>query len=202
MICYLLAGVGMAAAFITRKDGYWLLPFFIAAAVIGGIFVLADIDLTGRAFRLISAALPAVMTVAVVLTICSINNKYYNVFTLTDFNGGSFADCYGAMTGLSHENLHPLVAVPEDVRQRMYEGCVSFGQFEYYPEESTIKKGYAGGRTGDYQSGSFYWALRRSADEPGIYESPQKADRFWEKPAGEVNRLRKRMKMPCRPAVH
>lgn len=114
--------------------------FFIAAAVIGGIFVLADKDLTGRAFRLISAALPAVMTVAVVLTICSINNKYYNVFTLTDFNGGSFADCYGAMTRLSHENWHPLVAVPEDVRQRMYEGCVSFGQFEYYLEESNIKK--------------------------------------------------------------
>lgn len=140
MICYLLAGVGMAAAFITREDGYWLLPFFIAAAVIGGIFVLADKDLTGRAFRLISAALPAVMTVAVVLTICSINNKYYNVFTLTDFNGGSFADCYGAMTRLSHENWHPPVAVPEDVRQRMYEGCVSFGQFKYYLEESNIKK--------------------------------------------------------------
>ena len=192
VICYLLAGVGMAAAFITREDGYWLLPFYIAAAVIGGIFVLLDKNLDKKAFRLISTALPAVLTVASVLTICSINYKYYNVFTLTDFNGGSFADCYGAMTRLSHENWHPLVAVPEDVRQRMYEGCPSFKQFEYYLEESAIKKGYASGRTGDYQSGSFYWALRRSADELGIYESPQKARRFWEQLAGEVNRLREK----------
>ena len=49
--------------------------FFIAAAVIGGIFVLADKDLTGRAFRLISAALPAVMTVVAVILMTNTKNR-------------------------------------------------------------------------------------------------------------------------------
>ena len=187
----ILSGISLGLAYITREDGYWLLPFAIAASVICAVYIIIDKQIDKKALRLISMTIPGIITVLAVITICSINYIYYDVFTLTDFNSGAFARCYGAMTTLHHENWRPLVTVPKDVRERMYEECPSFAPFEEYLEEDGIvNAGYCSPRTGDYQAGSFYWAIRKAAQYIGIYETPHTAENFWNELADEVESLR------------
>ena len=187
----ILSGISLGLAYITREDGYWLLPFAIAASLICAVYIVLDKQLDKKILRLISLIIPGIITITAVITICSINYKYYDVFTLTDFNSGAFARCYGAMTTLSHENWRPLVTVPQDVREKMYEECPSFAPFEEYLEQGgIIHKGYCSPQTGDYQAGSFYWAIRKTAQLMGIYETPETAERFWNQLADEVESLR------------
>lgn len=187
-----VAGLSLAFAWTCREDGYWLLPFAVAAIAICIIYIIIDKELKNKLLRIASTAVPAVITAAFVLTICSINNKYYGVFTLSDFNNGSFADAFGAMTTLSHDDWHPFISVPEDVRMRMYEDCPSFTQFYDYLDapDSAVKRAYSTARLGDYKSGQLYWAVRRTATELGIYDSRQKAEDFWAQLAVEVNAMR------------
>jgi len=185
-----LAGIALGCAFIGREDGYWLFPFYAAAVVICIVYIFTDKKLKNKAMRIASMAVPAVFTAVFALTICSINNKYYGVFKITDFNSGAFARCYGAMTRLPHREWHPLVAVPKDVRRLIYDECEGAQELEYWMEESGIRVAYGSSRVdGDYQSGSCYWALRRSAQEMGVYTDPQSAAQFWDTLAGQVEAL-------------
>ena len=131
-----LAGLALGCAWISREDGYWLLPFGIVAITICIIYIIIDKKLNKKAARIATCVLPLVITVSIVLTICSLNLKYYGVFTLSDFSDGAFADAFGAMTTLSHEDWHPLISVPEDVRMRMYDDCPSFEQFYEYIDKA------------------------------------------------------------------
>ncbi len=188
----LVAGVSLAMAWTTREDGFWLLPFAIVAITTCIIYIIIDKKLKNKLLRIATTAIPAVITAAFILTICSINNKYYGVFTLSDFDDGPFADCFGAMTTLSHRDWHPLVSVPEDVRMRMYEDCPSFAQFYEYLDapDSRIKQGYSTRDLGDYKSGQLYWAIRRAATELGIYDTAVGAQEFWAQLAEEVEIMR------------
>ena len=187
-----VAGLALGLAWICREDGYWLLPFGIVAITICIIYIIIDKQLKNKLLRVACGAIPAAITVAVVMAVCSINYKYYGVSTLSDFSDGAFADAFGAMTTLSHADWHPLVSVPEDVRMRMYADCPSFEQFYEYIDKdgSKIKKGYSTKDLGDYKSGQLYWGLRRAADELGIYENRQKAEAFWAQLAVEVEAMR------------
>ena len=187
-----VAGIALGLAWITREDGYWLLPFGVVAITICIIYILIDKKLKNKLIRILSATIPAVITSLIVLSVCAINYKHYGVFTLSDFSDGAFADAFGAMTTLSHEDWHPLISVPEDVRMRMYDDCPSFVQFYDYIDKdgSQIKKGYSTRDLEDYKSGQLYWGLRRAANEIGIYESRNKAESFWAQLAIEVEAMR------------
>lgn len=187
-----LAGLGLGLAWISREDGFWLLPFAVVAIAICIIYIVIDKQLKNKGVRIALTTIPAVITLIFVLTICNLNNKYYGVFTLSDFDDGAFAQCFGTMTSLSHKNWHPLVSVPEDVRIRMYEDCPSFKQFYQYldAEDSAIRRGYRNSEIGDYKSGHLYWGMRRAAQELGIYETAKGAEEFWSQLAAEVEALR------------
>lgn len=187
-----VAGIALGCGWICREDGFWLLPFGIVAIAICIIYIIIDKELKNKGLRIVLTSVPAVITLACVLTICNLNNKYYGVFTLSDFDDGAFAQCFGTMTSLSHKDWHPLVSVPEDVRMRMYDGCPSFKQFYQYldDEDSSIRRGYRNKEIGDYKSGHLYWGMRRAAQELGIYETAAEAEKFWSQLAAEVEALR------------
>ena len=55
-----IAGVALGLSWITREDGYWLLPFGIAAITICTIYILNDKELKNKLVRIASATIPAV----------------------------------------------------------------------------------------------------------------------------------------------
>ncbi|MEG1862594.1 MAG: hypothetical protein RR198_03215 [Oscillospiraceae bacterium] len=175
----ILSGIGLGTAWITREDGFWLLPYGIVAIILTGVFILKHKTLSHKALRIFLMSIPFVITLGFVITICSINNKYYDRFIISDFTSKEFKTAYGNMTRLSCREWNPLVAVPIDVRERMYKECDCLEGFRYYLEESAIKNAYSNSDSGEYQSGSFYWALRRCAQELGIYKDAKTAEKFY-----------------------
>ncbi|MBQ3394197.1 MAG: hypothetical protein IJI56_06970 [Firmicutes bacterium] len=185
-----LSGIGLALAYVSREDGYWIWPFAVTGFVIVRIYVAVDRQVEKKAAKLlVSLAIPVICTFAAVSTICSLNQKYYGQYILTDFAKGPFAECYANMTRLSHEDWNPLVAVPRDVRERLYEQCPSFAEFEEILEEGVARKAYYNSELDDYQSGAFYWALRLSAQLLGHSSSCTEAMEFWSRLSDEVEKV-------------
>jgi hypothetical protein len=182
-----LAGLALGGGGICREDGLWLLPFAACAVLICIIYIINSQNLRQKAKRVLILFIPGVLIVLSFFTICIINYKYYNRFTISDFSGGEFAACYGAMTRPEHEKWNPLVAVPFDVRKNLYETCPDFAPFEPLLESGNIKKAFYNTELQDYSSGAFYWALRRGAQQLGIYDSYDNSQKYWENLARQVN---------------
>lgn len=183
-----LAGIGFGSAKITREDGVWLLPFALAATVITLVYILKEKGLDKKLLRCAALAVPYGILAAFVLTVCGLNYRYYGVFATSDFSEGGFAAAYGAMTRVEHESDDPMVPIPRDVREKLYAAVPELEPLRYWLEEyKPFQNGYMNSSAGDYMAGSFYWVLRRAAQEEGIYDSAVNAERYWRQVADAVN---------------
>lgn len=183
-----LAGVGLGTARITREDGIWLLPFALVGTAVILVTILREKGLDHKLVRCLAQAVPYGVLAACVLAVSAVNYAWYGVFTTSDFSEGSFAAAYGAMTRVEHEDWNPLVPVPEDVRLKLYDAVPELQPLRYWLEEyKPFQNGYMNKELGDYQAGSFYWVLRRAAQEEGIYETAAGAERYWQTVADAIN---------------
>ncbi|MDD4849401.1 MAG: hypothetical protein PHO10_01730 [Gemmiger sp.] len=194
-----LAGVGLAAGYVTREDaGLFLLPF----AVAGSLVILVTLATRRRFHQAAWLVLPYALLGIVVNTICIVNNKYYGVYALSDFSTGAFADAMGAMARVESEaagGYTPLVGVPADVRQKLYDAVPALKPLAYWLEEDAqLQNDFRDPALGDYRAGSFYWAIRRAAQFEGIYADAPTAERYWAGVAEEINRLCDEGVLPAR----
>lgn len=184
------AGIGLGLAWITREDGVWLMPFALAGSAIAAVWVLKKRGLGQKLWRCAALALPFGLLAVCVNALCAVNWAYYGVYALSDFSGGSFAQAFGAMTRVEHEHWQPLVSVPQDVRQKLYAQVPELQPLEYWLEEyQPMRNGYLNKELGDYQTGSFYWVLRRAAQEEGVYKNAPTAQAYWQAVADKINAL-------------
>jgi hypothetical protein len=185
-----LAGVGFGAAKITREDGIWLAPFAILGTIIILIAVLRAKNLDKKLLRCVSLAVPFGILAACVLAMSAANYAHYGVFCTSDFSEGPFAAAYGAMTRVTHENDDGLIPVPKDVREKLYQNVPELKRLEPWLEQNkAIQNAYLNKKKGDYQAGSFYWVLRRAAQEEGIYDNAADAAAYWQTIADQINAL-------------
>lgn len=184
-----LAGLGFGLAKITREDGVWLLPFALAATVITAVFILREKGLDKKLLRCAALALPYGLLAACVLAVSLVNYNYYGVFATSDFSEGSFAAAYGAMTRIEQpEGTDSLVPVSRQVREQLYQAVPQLQPLRYWLEEyAPFQNGYMNSSAGDYMAGSFYWVLRRAAQEEGVYASAPQADAYWRGVAEAIN---------------
>ncbi len=184
-----LAGAGLGAAMLTREDGWWLLPFAVAAAVVTLLFVLRGAGELGgqKAAKVACLFLPFALMAAMNLGWRGMNYAHYGRFITTDFSNGEFADAYGALTRIGHENWDPKVDVPKDVREKVYAASPEFAKLQPYLESDDYYNRYVG--VGDYSSGALYWAIREAAAKIGVYATPQTAESYFTALAAEVNAL-------------
>ena len=184
-----MGGLGMGLAWITREDGMWLLPFAVVAVIATAVAVLR-LGLPRRAGRLAALALPFALTALCVNAVCLVNWQHYGLWATSDFSTGPFAEAFGAMTRITHEDWDPLVAVPADVREKLYDQVPELAGLEYWLEEDEkFRDAWIGRPDGDYQTGGFYWALRRAAQYEGWYETPATAAEHWQAVADAINAL-------------
>ena len=143
-----------------------------------------------KALKSLAALLPFGMLAASIGVVCALNQSWYGVAVLSDFSGGSFADAIGAMTRVKEEDWQLLVSVPTSVRRQLYQAVPQLQPLEYWLEEDEdLQNSYRNPELDDYQSGSFYWALRQAAQNEGVYETPQKAEEYWAGVAQAINTL-------------
>lgn len=186
-----LSGVGLGLAWLTREDGVWLLPFAAAGTLILILTALRDKgSLAKKLGRCALLAVPYGLLAAAILVYSAVNYACYGLFAVSDFSSGSFAAAVGAMSRVKAEEWKPLCSVPTDVRMKLYDAVPELKPLEYWLEEDEdLQNSFRNPELDDYQSGSFYWALRKAAWNEGVYDNPQKAEKYWQQVADAINAL-------------
>jgi hypothetical protein len=199
-----LVALGLLAAlyWITREEGPWLAPTFgvlaIGAAVRirrehrSGQGVRQGIGSWARTLGLV--AVPFVVFAACLAAVAGLNERYYGVFMLTEFQSGSFPRAYGALSRIQHEQWTRHVPVSDDALQKAY--SVSPAARELQPSFDGKLGGLWRRMACDltrrdpcpgFLGGWFMWALREAVVAAGHYSSARDASAYYERLAAEIN---------------
>ena len=181
----LAAGGGLTGAVLVREDGaLFLLPF----AAAGTLVMLVTLIRQKRWLCAAAQAIPYGALLLGVMLFCGANYAHYGVAALSDFSEGAFADAMGAMTRADTRSGDPLLSVPADARELLYEAAPALAPLRGWLEEDPqLQNDFRDPTRDDYRAGSFYWAIRRAAQFEGIYQTPQTAEAYWRTVADQVN---------------
>ncbi|MGN0976020.1 MAG: hypothetical protein ACI4OL_08440, partial [Gemmiger sp.] len=196
----LAAGAGLTAAYLNREDaGLFLLPF----AAVGTAILLYVLLRRRRWWSVAAQAVPYGMLAAGVTAFCAVNYGYYGYWGVSDFSEGAFADAMGAMSRVATDSDEPLLSVPADAREKLYEAVPELQRLRYWLEEDAqLQNDFRDPELDDYRAGSFYWAIRRAAQFEGIYNSPDTAQTYWSAVAEAVNAACDDGRLPVREDDH
>ncbi len=205
----IIGGFALGFAFLTREDGYWILPFTVVAGILTVVYLV--IRKKATIAKVLSGFIPyAIMTVLIV-AYCTMNYVTYGRFIVSDFSSGEFSAVIGAMTRVEPTEEPTFwsdekISIPYSVRRQLYdnvqhlapleellEGEDFFNRYGYVQTDPSTEEQYI-----DYSSGGFYWALRHAAAELGVYDDAISAQQFWQNVADEINYLCDEGTLPSR----
>jgi len=192
LMCSILSGIGLSAAWHTREDAFWVLPFVIAAAVITAAFLAVDRNCKDKLRKFVYLILPFFLLIASNLLVSSLNYIAYGRFVVNDYMSKDFQGAYGALTRVAHEQFDFYNPVPEEIRMKIYQVSPAFNELKPFLDEGPLEGWKTQGKRNfnwplhDYYSW-FMWALRDAVMLCGYYENPQKAKAYYERLAKEIN---------------
>ncbi len=195
-----LGGFMLGFAYLSREDGYWLLPFTVVAGTITVIYLVAAHSAT--LIRLLSLLLPYVIVAVMIIGYSYMNLIHYGRFVVSDFSSGEFSAVIGAMSRVAPTEddswwSDEKISVPYSARSQIYTNVPEFALLEQHLEGEDFFNRYGYVQTNpttgekyiDYSSGGFYWALRHAAQLEGIYDDAQTAMIYWQSMADSINKL-------------
>lgn len=196
----LLAALSLAAFWLTREEGIWLLP---SISLLLGYSVLKrhrsgllSVSCTKTHLLVIWIPLVAVGFVS------AINWYNYGVFRTNDILSTPFKKAYGAMTRVTPTTWYPRVPLTQETRERIYQESPLFEKLREELESTSLswarsekaQDGYA-----DYGGGHLMWAIRRASQKAGLMSSAVDADTYFEKLANEINTACAEGRLACGP---
>ena len=211
----MLLGLAVAAFWLTREEGVFLLPSLCLLSAWRVWPCVAHIRRGTREAGLVRAFLPsrqAALVVAIpvisclipILLIAGIDDAVYGVFRTNDFQHGPFPDAFGALSRIQQNHWQRYVPVPRDARERAYSVSDAARELKPFLEGDLARYWIPIGCTNhpipdcdDFQSGWFVWALRDAAAAAGHYVSATDADRFYRRLADEINAACDAQTVPC-----
>lgn len=179
-------GAALAAAALTREDSQWLYIYaagcWIAVLVLRAVKKQAFVRLLGW-----SACAALCGYAALCLPLSWMNYMHYGTFALDEYNSGSYAAAYGALSRLDGGLEDARITIPESERLLLYQHSDAFAQL--YPYLDAPDALYAAWKElqGEYRTGYFSFVLRSAAEKAGKYASAQEANAYFTQLAQEVN---------------
>src|SRR6266478_1574149 len=123
-----LLGTAAAAFYLTREEGIWILP---GAALLIGISAWNSWRAGERLRRLVAPTGTATICAAAILvTVCTLNYRYYGWFGTVEFRAREFRSAYGALQRPVPSEQIPYVPVTRDVRLKLYQVSPSFAELK------------------------------------------------------------------------
>jgi hypothetical protein len=190
----LLAGTSLAAFWLTREEGVWLLPLLGPL----WLWLLVQVwrdgarDLLRRGLFFLT---PLACWAAALAVICGLNHRYYGVFATVEFKAQPFMDAYGALSRVQPQVWRPWIVVQREVRERIYSVSPAFAELR--PQlEGALGEGWSVPGEGllgiprqerEIPGGWFMWALRDAVAGAGHATTGAEAMAFYQKIADEVN---------------
>jgi len=183
LVWLVLYGVSFGCIYLCREDGIWIIPFFaVAFVIVTGLLIFEKQK--NAMVKAVTMVLPFVLSGAIIAGYAYMNYIHYGRFVVSDFTSSDFKAAYGALASLEQDDWHPLVSVPEDVREDVYKVSPAFAQLEDNIKSDWIENSWR--NLHDFSSGSFYWALRESVAQEGYYENAQLAQLYYEQLTQEI----------------
>ena len=189
-----LLGTAAAAFYLTREEGIWILP---ATALLIGISAWNSWRAGERLRPLVaSAGTATICATAILVTVCTLNYRYYGWFGTVEFRAREFRSAYGALQRPVPFEQIPYVPVTRDVRLKLYQVSQSFAELKPCLEgpiglEWANYSDFLTGRPGEelqIGGGSFIWALRDCVIASGHGNSAREALDFYRSLGAEINR--------------
>ena len=189
-----LLGTAAAAFYLTREEGIWILP---GAALLIGISAWNSWRAGKRLRPLVAPAGTATICAAAILvTVCTLNYRYYGWFGTVEFRAREFRSAYGALQRPVPSEQIPYVPVTRDVRLKLYQVSPSFAELKPCLEgpvglEWANYSDFLTGRPGEelqIGGGSFIWALRDCVIASGHGNTAREALDFYRSIGLEINR--------------
>lgn len=196
-------GLSLSAFYLTREEGVWIMPSLLLIISFAAVSTWVA-GREGRVRALLLCVLPFCILLASIGAVSEVNRRYYGVFTTVEFKSRAFLSAYGALSRVHHEKWRPMVPVPRDVRERVYEVSPAFAELRQYLE------GDLGGAWSvnpclylsvcdDMGGGWFVWAFRDAVAAAGRYESAKTAADYYRRVAAEVNGACEDGRLVCGP---
>ena len=189
-----LLGTAAAAFYLTREEGIWILP---GTALLIGISAWNSWRAGERLRPLVAPAGTAtICATAILVTVCTLNYRYYGWFGTVEFRAREFRSAYGALQRPVPSEQIPYVPVTHDVRLKLYQVSQSFAELKPCLEgpiglEWANYSDFLTGRPGEelqIGGGSFIWALRDCVIASGHGNSAREALDFYRSLGAEINR--------------
>lgn len=185
-------GVAVAAFWLTREEGLWLVPALIAFAA--GFCVLYWRRDARAALRRYAIGLATTLAVFVTanLAVSAVNFAHYRYFGTVDMRAPGYTGAYQALVRVRSQKWQHHFPLPQEARERVYAVSPAFRSIRPWLEPSGFKAQgcnfeYIRHTCGDFASGWFLWALRDAVAGAGHYTSGDRAEAFYRRLADEVN---------------
>lgn len=208
MFFALFGGLGISTMYHTREDAFWIMPFMIVVTMIlVGLLIKdkkKDIIKTGKMQTLIYV-MPFVMLTLVTNIISTINYNNYGIYTYNELNDSNFTKCMKAIYSVKPNVEIEYVSNPKEKIERIAEVSPTFSTIVDVMLNNNYK--YFDGYDrkpddGEVEDGWFFWVLRESVVESGVYKTVNDIDNFYLKVTEEINaaikdgKLEKQATMP------
>lgn len=199
------SGLALAALWLTREDGAWILPalLILEGATVGALLLRRPPSLLPR---LALCLVPPLLLGAGIVAISAINARQYGVAVTVEVQGTTFTNAYDALTRVDPAHAQPYALVPRRTREQVYavspafrelqphlEGDLGATWLEYscYPPYPITCQEFSGD--------IFMWVLRDAAARRGYYQSAPEAAAYFARLAAEVNAACRAGRLACGP---
>ncbi len=182
------SGVSFSAAYLTREDGFWLVPFVLVALATVAFFILFDKNLNKKILRVACLAIPFVLVFLSVSIYSFANYNVYGKYVSNELMSEEFSDAYGAIIRTNPDKTE-FVVVPKQTREALYDLSPSFAKLEPFLETDFYYDRYGFVEMQEYSPPGLLWALREAASEAGMYQTATMSAEYWRTVADEINEL-------------
>ncbi|NYZ13520.1 hypothetical protein HL658_13245 [Azospirillum sp. RWY-5-1] len=204
----LAAGLGatLAAFWLTREEGVWILPSLLLAAGLWAVVLGRAGGLRALRTEAALAVVAAAVAVAGVGTVALANRAVYGVADIVEFKQDAFTGAYGALSRVRHAAETPYVPVPRTVLEQVF--AVSPAAAELRdglgaPADKFVRAGCAVYAVepcdGEIRAAWFMWALRQAAADAGHHTEARDASAFYGRLADEVDAACADGRLDCGP---
>lgn len=199
-------GAALAAFWLTREEGVWILPPLLVAAGLWASWLVRRGGVRALRTEALLAVVTATVTLAGVGTVALVNWTVYGVADIVEFKQDAFVGAYGALSRVRHERETPYVPVPRAVLERIYAAS---------PAAAELRAGLGSGNNnlvqlgctvyaiepcdGELRAAWFMWALRKAAAEAGHHASATAAQAYYARLAAEVDAACADGRLDCLP---
>ncbi len=190
IVWFVSTGFWLAFYWLLREEALLVLPLIIGCFVVYAIRTIIRFQDISQRLRIFLWLIPVLFVVTYISQICSMNQKYYGIYAVSDRTDTNFNRAIGFLTSVQADpGLPENVIVSVAMRDLALENSETLSRFSEPLFETWSAWSEMRGRTdGEVNGDDFVWVLRSTAKQCGYYVDGQSTNEMWGAVADELEK--------------